>query len=109
MALTKGKHVIVEIEGVRCSVAESGVSKERCEFLSDLLRFNKFEVKISEDKKKAETDPTVYTVAVTDIMFNPVIVVYQKKMKTKEGRVVNPAFWNQWDLPNNIPYWMLKK
>ena len=37
MALNKGKHIVEEIDGVRCSLVEKGVSPTRAEFLKKLL------------------------------------------------------------------------
>ena len=110
MPLNKGKHTVEEINGTRCTIVELGVSKERADFLFDLLTFNKYDVKISLAKKKTETDPDTYVIGVTDIVFNPVIVLYEKKLKTPEGRIVSPSYWNQWDQYNkNIPYWIVNR
>ena len=49
MALNKGKHIVEEIDGVRCSVVEKGVSPERMEFLKKLLEINKYTVKIATE------------------------------------------------------------
>lgn len=109
MALNKGKHLIAEIEGVRCSVVESKITRERAEFLKEILVFNGYEVKMEAEKSDPPADPPTYIVGVTDIVFNPVIVVYQKKLKTREGKTVTPAYWNQWHYPANIPYWLVNR
>lgn len=105
MPLNKGKHNIVEIEGTRCTLVEADASAERCKFLTDLLKFNKLEVKVQENAKKADTDPTTFTVAVTDIIFNPIIAVYQKRLRRADGGVVTPNYWNQVKEFDRIPYW----
>ena len=64
---------------------KKGVSEDRMNFLKKLLEHNGFEVIIQEDKKKTEEDPQLYTVAVTDMVFNPTIWVYQRKLKTFDG------------------------
>ena len=56
MALTKGKHIVKEIDGVLCTVVETGISKERLNFLKELLEFNKYEVKTEKDEAKAKTE-----------------------------------------------------
>ncbi len=87
--LNKNVHTIKEIDGVRCSVVEENVNPQRKEFLVKLLQHNGFEV------KTVENEDGTFTVAVTDIMFNPVIYVYQRRLKTFEGDIVNVAYWIQ--------------
>ncbi len=45
MAINNVKHIIGEIDGVRCTIVETGVSLERVAFLNDLLSFNNIEPK----------------------------------------------------------------
>jgi hypothetical protein len=42
---------------------------------------------------------------VTDIVFNPVIAVYQRSLKTKAGNKVTPAYWNQQTDVCDPNYW----
>ena len=49
----------------------------------------------SEDKSADETSLPTFTIGVTDLIFNPVIAVYQMKLKTPEGGSVSPAYWDQ--------------
>ena len=107
MSLNKGKHNVGEVDGVRCTIVESGLSHKRAEFLKDLLEFNKFEVKIQEEVSDPPADQKTYTLGVTDIVFNPVIAVYEKSLLTKENRKVTPAYWNQTGIEQNIPYWLV--
>lgn len=107
MPLNKGKHIVGEVDGVRCTIVETGISQKRAEFLKDLLEFNGYEVKIQEDVSDPPIAEKAYTLGVTDIIFNPVIAVYEKSLITKENRKVTPAYWNQWDEPANIPYWLV--
>lgn len=109
MALTNGKHNIAEIEGVRCSVVEPGLSPGRAEFLKNLLTFNGYEVKMEKEKAKDGTEQGTYIVGVTDILFNPMIVVYEKKLARKDGHFVTPAYWNQWPQDDTIPYWKVQR
>ncbi len=95
MALNSGKHAEKDINEVRCKVLEKGVSKERTEFLKDLLEFNGLTVQIEEEKRKTEEDPITYIIGVTDITFNPVLAVYKFLLKTKDGRKVSPAYYEQ--------------
>jgi hypothetical protein len=90
MPLNKGKHIVEEIDGVRCSVVETGASSERVEFLKKLLELNGYVVKTSFDK-----DGISLKVGVTDILFNPVVDVYKRNLKTFSGKKVTPAYWLQ--------------
>jgi len=90
MALNKGKHIIEEIDGVRCSVVEKGVSPERTEFLKKLLELNKYTVKVV-----AEADATTFKIGVTDMLFNPVVDVYKRDLISPSGKRVTPAYWLQ--------------
>ncbi|MBP6977177.1 MAG: hypothetical protein PHD61_09215 [Bacteroidales bacterium] len=96
MALNKGKHIVEEINGVRCTIVEKGLDEKRAGFLKELLKHNHFEVHIQEEKKEDETASTTFTLGVTDLVFNPVIAVYQMRLRTKDGKKVSPAYWNQW-------------
>ncbi|MDP4268112.1 MAG: hypothetical protein Q8880_11825 [Bacteroidota bacterium] len=109
MALNKGKHTVSEIDGVRCTVVESGIDESRVSFLKNLLEFNKFEVRIEKEKKKQEEDSTKFTLGVTDVAFNPVIAVYERVLRTQDGHRVTPAYWNQWTTICNPNYWKLKR
>lgn len=109
MGLDSGKHLEKEINEVRCKVVESGVSKERVDFLKDLLEYNGYTVHFEEEKKKEETDPTTYSVGVTDITFNPVLAVYKFMLKTKDGRKVSPAYYNQVNEDTRPEYWEVKQ
>ncbi len=107
MTLNNGKHQIAEMEGVRCTVVESKVTKDRADFLKKLLTFNGYEVKVEEEAAAEEGGETTYSVGVTDLVFNAVIVVYQKRLRTPEGHAVTPAYWNQWRVNNTMPYWLV--
>lgn len=107
MALNNGKHIVSEIEGVRCTIVDDKADKNRADFLKELLSFNKFEVKVIENPKKAEEEGTTYSIGVTDMLFNPVIAIYQKTLFNKYGRVVTPNYWNQKGEDEKIPYWTI--
>lgn len=109
MALLKGKHNIAEIEGVRCTVVETGCTAERAGFIKELLEFNRYEVKMEEEKAKDGMPTGTFMVGVSDIIFNPVVVLYQKRLFRPDGEVVTPAFWNQWEGLDHIPYWRVTR
>jgi hypothetical protein len=108
-ALNKGKHIVSEIDGVRCTIIETGITESRMLFLKDLLSFNHFEVKTAEEKKEAEDTPAKYTLGVTDILFNPVIAVYERSLKTHDGCRVSAPYWNQYTTVCNPKYWRVIK
>ncbi|MFN8241071.1 MAG: hypothetical protein U0X39_10040 [Bacteroidales bacterium] len=107
--LTNAKHVIAEIDGTRCTVVETGASLERAAFLRDLLEFNNFEVKEMKEPVTAEGAEQKYTVAVTDLLFNPVFAVYERSLKTKEGGYVTPGYWKQDCVRCDNRYWITRK
>ena len=107
MALNKGKHNVGEVGGVRCTIIDNGISRERADFLKELLSLNGFEVKLQEEIKDPPAENKTFTLGVTDLVFNPVIAVYQKKLLRKDGTKVTPAFWNQTGMEEDRPYWLV--
>lgn len=105
MAL-KAKHIVEEISGVRCTIVEKGASQARVDFLKTLLEFNKFEVNISEEKKETEDAPSLFTIGVSDLVFNPVIAIYEMSLKTPDGKRVSPAYWDQKTKECVDEYWI---
>lgn len=108
MSLESGKHIEKEIDGTRCRVVETGISAERMNFLKDLLEHNGYEVKIEKEAAKEETQPGKYTLGVTEIIFNPVVAVYGRKLRTFEGKIVSPQYWKQTDEDIKKWYWKVK-
>jgi hypothetical protein len=121
MALTK-YHIHEEIDGVKCSIAEKNCTKDRAEFLKNLLTYNGFEVKIGITAApkavakpaapdaapvEAEAAPETYTVGVTDIVFNPVHALYSRLLHTPDGHVVTVAYWLQKETVSHddVPYY----
>jgi hypothetical protein len=120
MAINKGKHIVKEIDSVLCTIVETGISRDRLNFLKELLEFNKFEVKTEEEKAKieakakakeevdetkTETTPLpAFTIGVTDLVFNPMIAVYENSLKRPTGEIVSPSFWNQQPEAMGLPY-----
>jgi hypothetical protein len=108
MPLNKGKHSVAEIDGIRCTVVETGATEERALFLKELLEFNGYTVKTEKEKAKDGTVLPTLSLGVTDILFNPMIVVYQHKLLRKDGAEVTPAYWNQWPGQQELPYWQVQ-
>ena len=107
MSLNKGKHVVSEIEGIRCTIVETGLNESRALFLKELLEHNGYEVKMEKEKAKDGVLLETFILGVTDLLFNPVIKVYQHRLLTSEGKEVTPAFWNQWTVDTDLPYWQV--
>ena len=85
----KGKHNVEEINGKRCSIVETGVNENRMKFLKSLLEHNKYTVEVTEEPEKG------FKIGVTDMLFNPVIDVYKRRIYTPSGDVVDYYSWNQ--------------
>jgi hypothetical protein len=105
MSLTNAKHIIAEFDGIRCTVVESGISMERLTFLKDLLECNKFGVKVKEEPSEQPGDPMKYAIGVTDLVFNPVIAVYDRSLRTRDGQFVSPGIWRQETTVYRRMYW----
>jgi hypothetical protein len=109
MGLNKGKHSVDEIDGIRCTIIESNINENRMRFLKDLLEYNKYEVKLVKDQKE-NAEPT-YKLGITDILFNPVVDVYKRKLRTRHGHIVTPAYWLQLsekETEAEVNYWNFK-
>jgi hypothetical protein len=107
MPLNKIKHIVSEIDGVRCSIVETGATKERIDFLKEILEHNKFEVKVLEEKKEGE-DKT-FTIGVTDILFNIVFAIYERSLKSVDNFKMTPAYWLQRTTVFDPRYWLMRK
>jgi len=106
MPLNNAKHIINEFDGVRCTLVESGITPERCEFLKTLLEHNKFEVKTKADAPEQEGGEIKYSIGVTDLTFNPVFAVYDRSLRTPDGQFVSPGIWNQKTTVYRKMYWV---
>jgi hypothetical protein len=109
MAINNAKHIVSEIDGIRCTIVETGATMERSAFLNDLLSANNLEVKeIQEPSETADSEPK-YTIGVTDLLFNPVFAIYERQLKTREGSYVTPGYWNQECTDCDTMYWKRRK
>lgn len=105
----KAKHVVEEIKGQRCTIVEKGIDKDRLNFLKNLLEFNHFEVLVDEVAKTEESAIQLYNLGVTDLVFNPVIAVYEMSLKTEDGFRVTAPYWNQETSEHFTEYWKMAK
>lgn len=101
-----GKHLFGSIEDQRVTFVEKKIEAPRKDFLKELLEFNGFVVIIQEDKRKTEEEPQLYTVGVTDMTFHPTIWVFERRLKTLDGKhKVNQDYWNQISEDTKPQYW----
>jgi len=104
----KAKHIVEEINGTRCTIVEKGATAGRVDFLKELLEFNKYEVLVAAEAV-VEGAPASFTIGTTDLVFNPVIAVYELALKTPDGKRVSPAYWNQYTKECIDEYWEFVK
>lgn len=109
MSLNNAKHIVSEINGVRCTIIETGASLERAAFLKDLLSSNNLEVLELKETSEGPGEDDKYTIGVTDLVFNPVFAVYEKQIKTIEGDPITPGYWNQECTTCDPRYWIRRK
>jgi hypothetical protein len=109
MAINNAKHIIGEINGVRCTIIESGSTLERVAFLSELLEFNNLEVKEMQENQEVPGEEPKYTIGVTNLIFNPVFAIYEKQLKIPGGSFVTPGYWKQECIECDPRYWMRRK
>lgn len=120
-------HTFEDINGIKCSIVEKNCTIRRAEFLKNLLEFNGFTVvMVTTQAQKPPTtsssndanettqennpaEPSTYTVAVTDLSFNPINGVYNRQLKNQSGRYVTPRYWNQHDDVSHDDVWYWKQ
>jgi hypothetical protein len=115
MAINKN-HPFEDLNGIKCAVVEAGISQERVDFLKPLLEFNGYEVMVADAAppkaapkpaapaaegetaapvEAAPVAPVLFTLGVTNVMFNATNAVFGRLLKTPDGHVVTQAYWLQ--------------
>ncbi len=89
MTKFNAKHIAEVIGGTLCSLVEKDIDKERLDFLTKLLQKNNYEV------FQEETGENKYKIGVSDLLFNPVIDVYKRRLKTLDDKIVSHEYWLQ--------------
>lgn len=127
MAINKN-HEFEDLDGVKCAIVEKNASKERVEFLKDLLELNNFKVivvpspppKAAPAPKPVEGEaapaveappaPETFTVGVTNVSFNPTNAIFGKLLRTKGGHIVTLLYWYQKEPVSHdeVPYYETK-
>ena len=49
--------------------------------------------------------PETFTVGVTDFLFHPMLAIYERALKTPEGKIVTVDYWNQQAEKEDKYYW----
>jgi hypothetical protein len=101
-------HLFEDLDGVKCAIVEKSAGQSRVDFLKSLLEFNGYKVVVVNSPPPKGTpapvegtpsaEPfvsTTFTVGVTDVRFNATNAIFGRLLKTKDGRVVTMAFWQQ--------------
>jgi hypothetical protein len=109
MAINNAKHIVSELNGVRCTIIETGISVDRVAFLRDLLECNNLEVVEMQENPEVQGEEPNYTLGVTDLLFNPVFAIYERQMKTREGSFVTPGYWKRECTECDPRYWVRRK
>ena len=91
-------HTVEELDGIRCSVIEKGISPERAEFIKGILEASNQKVVEVIDAEGR------HTIGVTDITFNCLYALYGRRLKTTDGRLVTPSIWTN-EKVNEGFYW----
>ena len=114
-----GKHTVEAINGIRCVVVERDASEDRANFLSDVLRHNGYDVQIQKNipppskiQKPEEpvaiptvVIPETFKIGVTDLSFVLSVMLFTRKLKTLENKVLLPSYWSQEDVDYSGWYW----
>ena len=108
MSVFNYKHQVEQIDSCRCSVVEAAITEQRCIFLKKLLEINGYEVKTELMPSKDEDKEEKYKIGVTDLLFNPVIEIFERAIKTAEGLVVTPKYWFEETKEIRPFYWLEK-
>ena len=119
-------HTFEELGETKCSTVEKNCSPERIEFLKKLLELNHFTVVVVKSPppktppkpattdetgvtEKAPLQPETFTIGVTDLTFNPMNAIYNRELKTSEGKIVTPAYWKQLETVSKGDSWYWKR
>ena len=127
MALN-GNYIFEELGEVKCSIIEKNCSADRVTFLKKLLEFNGFTVVVvNSPPPKAAPKPAVvadaaavpappapalpetFTVGVTDLTFNPINGLYNRQLKTPDGKYVTVKYWKQQETESHDDVWYWKR
>jgi hypothetical protein len=132
MAINKN-HEFEELNGIKCAIVERNITKERADFLKQILEYNHYTVVViptpppakavapkpilaavaaTEENAPAiptplaEPPPETFTVGVTDVTFNSINAIFGRLLKAPGGHIVTLAYWQQKEKESHdeIPY-----
>ena len=125
MAINKN-HEFEDLDGFKCAIVEKNATPARVEFLKPLLTGNGYTVVVvkspppktaapkaaaaaatTEPAEAPPPLPDTYTIGVTDLTFNPVNARFGRLLRTANGHIVTPAYWEQKDRESHdeVPYY----
>ena len=97
--LIKGKHIVEEINGTRCSVIDKTATLQMAGYAKKMLEPNGYTVLIEENPKNpkaAEDALPTYKVGVTDIAFVlPVMLHIRKLIVPGTSKLLTQEMWRQ--------------
>jgi hypothetical protein len=108
-ALLTGKHIVEEINGIRCSLVESNLDSARLAFLEALMKHNGYQTQTEALPTKTADAPPTYKLGVVDLIFNPVKAIYEKALRRPDGMVVTPAYWREETKQTDRPYYLVER
>jgi hypothetical protein len=133
MAINKN-HEFEDLNGVKCAIVERNVTKERTDFLKQILEHNHYTVIVVPTPSPAAkavppkpapatasageenvqpiitpapvASPETFTVGVTDVTFNSINAIFGRLLKAPGGHIVTLAYWQQKEniSHDEIPY-----
>jgi hypothetical protein len=122
MAINKN-HEFEELDGIKCAIVERNASHTRIAFLKKLLEHNGYTVVIQAApplkppaapavETAAEEVPVppvseLFTIGVTDVMFNATNAIFGRLLRTPDRHVVTLAYWKQQETASSdqVPYY----
>jgi len=120
-------HLFEELNGIKCAIVEKNTTKERADFLKQILEYNHYNVVVVASPPPkiipaqaapaiasgagaateaatvipaappASPVPETFTVGVTDVTFNPINAIFGRLLKVPGGHTVTLAYWQQKD------------
>ncbi len=105
MAINKN-HEFEELDGIKCAVVQRLASPERVAFVQPLLEQNGYTVVVvpsppakgavvAAEGEVVAAPPETFTIGVTDVTFNATNAIFGRLLRTRDGKVVSLAYWQQ--------------
>jgi hypothetical protein len=124
MAINKN-HEFEDLDGIKCAIVEKNASKERVDFLKQILEYNHYTVIViptpapkaapakpasagasataanaeitpsSTPQPSPPNQPETFIIGVTDVAFNPINAIFGRLLKAPRGNVITLAYWQQ--------------